>query len=81
MPMLFDISAAASTDNREVSKLLYSRKDAAFALSISIRSLDYIIAAKELKFRKIGKKILVPAAELARYARMDHANLTQHDND
>jgi hypothetical protein len=73
---VLDIQAAA--DDREVTKMLYSRRDAAFALSISIRSLDYIIAAKQLKFRKIGKKILIPAGELTRYARADHSCLTQH---
>jgi hypothetical protein len=74
--VLFDLSASA--DTTPIPKLLYSRKDAAFALSISIRSLDYIIAARQLKFRKDGKKILIPAGELSRYARADHAALTQH---
>ena len=73
--VLFSLSASA--DNSAVPKILYSRRDAAFALSISVRSLDYIIAAKELKFRKIGKKVLIPASELSRYARADHAALTK----
>jgi hypothetical protein len=84
MPELFnfsDFSAVvdimAGVDDREVSKLLYSRKDAAFALSISIRSLDYLIANKRLTFRKVGKKILIPAGDLSRFARTDHASLTQ----
>ena len=74
-----DLNAAA--DNQSVPKFLFTRKESAFSLGISIRSLDYALAAKELKFRKIGKKVLIPAAELARYARMDHLHLTQHDND
>jgi hypothetical protein len=74
--MLIDLQAAA--DDREVQKLLYSRRDAAFALSISIRSLDYLIANKELKFRKLGKKVLIPAGSLTQYARADHTCLTQH---
>jgi excisionase family DNA binding protein len=72
------VSIMAAADDREISKLLYSRKDAAFALSISIRSLDYLVAAKQLKFRKVGRKILIPASELSRYARADHSCLTQH---
>lgn len=56
----------------EVKKLLYSRKDAAFALSISTRSLDYLIERGELLTRRLGKKILIPAGELSRFARADH---------
>jgi hypothetical protein len=41
-------------------------------LSVSIRSLDYLIANKQLATRRIGKKVLVPHGELARYARGDH---------
>jgi hypothetical protein len=69
-----DIMAAA--DDREVPKLLYSRRDAAFALSISVRNLDYRIANKEIMTRKIGKKIMVSHAELSRFARGDRSFLT-----
>jgi excisionase family DNA binding protein len=55
-----------------VEKLLYSRKDAAQALSISIRSLDYLISNGQLPTRRIGKKVLVPAAALRQFARGDH---------
>jgi hypothetical protein len=55
-----------------IKKLLYSRKDAAFALSISTRSLDYLIERGELMTRKLSKKILIPAGELSRFARADH---------
>lgn len=54
------------------ARLLYDRKAAARQLSLSIRSLDYLIAGKELTTRRIGKKVLVPHAELVRYARGDH---------
>lgn len=70
----FDLCAAA--DDRPVAKLLYSRKDAAFALSVSVRSLDYLIANKQLNFRRLGKKIMVHATELARFSRADHLDLT-----
>jgi hypothetical protein len=61
-----------------MTKILYSRKESAFALSISIRSLDLVIAAGELKVRRIGRKVLIPVAELERYARKDHMCLSQH---
>jgi hypothetical protein len=65
-------------DHSGVPKLLYSREDAAFALSLSIRSLDYLIAAEELRVRRVGKRVLIPANEVMRFAQADHACLTQH---
>src|ERR1700738_885275 len=53
-------------------RMLYDRKEAARQLSISIRSLDYIIRNREIAVRRIGKKILIPHGELVRYARADH---------
>lgn len=53
-------------------KLLFDRKAAAFALSISVRSLDYLIAGQQLKTRRIGKKVLVHRSELRRFAQGDH---------
>jgi excisionase family DNA binding protein len=49
-----------------------TRHDAAFALSLSVRSIDYLIANKKLTFRRIGKKVLIPADEVRRFARGDH---------
>jgi hypothetical protein len=53
-------------------RLLYDRRAAALQLSISVRSLDYLIAGKKLGTRRIGKKVLVPRSELIRFARADH---------
>jgi hypothetical protein len=53
-------------------RLLYDRKTAALMLSISVRSLDYIIAAKGLDTRRIGRKVLVTRASLLRYASGNH---------
>ena len=47
-------------------RLLYDRKEAARQLSISVRSLDYLIAAKTFSTRRIGKKVLIPHSELVR---------------
>ena len=59
-----------------VPKLLYDRKSAAYALSISVRKLDYAIANKEINVRRIGGKVLIAASELKRYASADHLNTT-----
>jgi hypothetical protein len=64
-----DSMAAGAT----VDKLLYDRKSAASALSISIRSLDYLIAKGELRSGESGRKCLcrqpICAASLAAITR------------
>jgi len=52
--------------------LLYDRKKAARMLSISIRSLAYLLSRGEIHFRRIGTKTLIPHAELVRFARGHH---------
>ncbi len=56
----------------EEERILYDRKAAALQLSISVRSLDYLIAGKRIGTRRIGKKVLIPRSELTRFARSDH---------
>jgi len=72
---------AAAVPTELPTKILYDRKSAAYALSISVRALDYLIANKQLATRKLGKKIMVPHGELSRFARADHASLTQDPNE
>jgi hypothetical protein len=54
-------------------KLLLARKEAASTLSISLRSLDYLISQRRLHTRKIGGRILVPHEELVRFIRSDRS--------
>jgi hypothetical protein len=55
-----------------IERLLYSRKDAAQALSISLRSIDYLVSNKKLKTRRLASRVLIPRSELLRLARGDH---------
>ncbi len=54
------------------AKLLVSRDEAAQLLSISQRGLDYLIANRRLPTRRIGGRVLIPVADLRKYARGDH---------
>jgi excisionase family DNA binding protein len=54
------------------SKILVSREEAAQLLSISVRGIDYLLATRRLPFRKIVGRVLIPVAELQKYARGDH---------
>ena len=52
-------------------KLLYSRKDAAHLLSVSLRTIDSLIANKQLVTRRIGKAVRIPHADLIRFSQKD----------
>lgn len=54
------------------SRLLYDRKTAAKMLSISLRSLAYLLSRGEIHFRRIGAKTLIPHSELVSFARGHH---------
>ncbi len=57
---------------RAGDKFLLSREDAAQVLSISQRALDYLVATQRLPIRRIGGRVLIPVADLRKYARADH---------
>ena len=63
-----------------IEKFLYSRKEAAYALGISVRSLDYLIAGKQLDMRRIGKKVLVTHASLAAFSSANHYAITSRSD-
>lgn len=62
------------------SRMLYSRTEAARQLSISVRTLDYIVAAKQLDTRRIGKKVLITHASLVRYSQGNHYDITSRSD-
>lgn len=56
----------------DVPKLLYSRHEAAYALGISTRSIDYMIANKKLLVRRIGGRVLIPVSQVRKASRADY---------
>ena len=50
------------------TQILLSKRDAAQALSISPRTLDYLIARKQLTVTRIGKRVLVSRKALEKFA-------------
>jgi excisionase family DNA binding protein len=62
-------------DNEQgTRKLLVTKREAASALSVSVRTIEDFIRKKELAARKIGRRTLVPLASLEAFARRDHAS-------
>jgi excisionase family DNA binding protein len=48
--------------------LLLGRKEAAAALGICLRMLDYMIAHGEMAVRRVGRRVLIPRVELEKFA-------------
>ncbi len=57
---------------RTDEKMLVSRREAAARLSISERAVDYLIANRTLTTKRIGSRVLIPVADLRRFANADH---------
>ena len=55
-----------------LQKLAYGRTDAAHVMSISVRSLDYLIASGEIPTRKVGARTLITHADIEKFFRRDH---------
>lgn len=53
-------------------KLAVNRFEAARLLSISLRTLDSLLACGELRGRRVGRRVLFPMEELQRFLRRDH---------
>jgi excisionase family DNA binding protein len=49
-------------------QILLSRRDAAMALGVSLRTIDYLISRGELRARPIGRRKMVARVELERFA-------------
>ncbi len=63
----------------KVEKILYSKQGAAEALSLCVRSIDYLITTQRLPMRRVGGKVMIPAAAVRRFAREDHPERVRGD--
>jgi len=50
-------------------RILYGRADAAFRLGVSLRTIDELIAARKIPSVKVGRRTLIHACELEKFAR------------
>jgi excisionase family DNA binding protein len=53
--------------------ILISKKVAATLLSISIRTLEKLIAAKQLRVRRVGRRVLINREVLEQFANRKHS--------
>jgi excisionase family DNA binding protein len=51
------------------TKILLSKPDAAGALGVSLRTIDYLITKKRLPVARIGRRVLIPREAVEKLAR------------
>lgn len=56
----------------QMDKLAVNRFEAARLLSVSLRTLDSLLARGELRGRRVGRRIIFPLEELQRFLKRDH---------
>jgi excisionase family DNA binding protein len=71
----WNTSTIDATNANHVPRLLYTREQAAYLLSLSIRTLDSLLLTKELRGVKIGRCVRIPAAALETFCKRDHSTV------
>jgi excisionase family DNA binding protein len=68
------VTAGAETSGKSSVgvKLLYTKKEAAEMLSVSERTIENLLANKELAARRIGRRVLIAHQTLVQFSRRDH---------
>lgn len=51
--------------------IAFSRREAADALRVSLRTLDYLLTQGKLHGRRIGRRIVIPRSEVEKLLRRD----------
>jgi excisionase family DNA binding protein len=51
------------------SKMFYSRREAAIALSLGVRTIDVLIKTGQLAATRVGRRVLVPVEALQAFGR------------
>lgn len=59
--------------------LLISRREAASLLGLSLRTLDYLVAQREIRVRRVGRRVLVPRHALEMFANSANHSASRRD--
>ncbi len=66
------MGAATSVTERAAEALAMSKVEAARMLGVSLRTVDRLIALKQLPVRRLGRRVLIPRNGLYTLLRTDH---------
>ncbi len=64
----------------ELQPLLVSKKQAALMLGLSVRSIENLVARKELVPHRVGRRVLFLRKSLEQFARRDHPTAKETQN-
>jgi excisionase family DNA binding protein len=59
-----------------MERLLLSKREAAEALGCSVRTIENMVARRQLQSRRLGKRRMIPYAALAQLAKRDTLVIT-----
>jgi excisionase family DNA binding protein len=60
-----------------IGQLLYGIEQAARVLGVSSKLVRVYVARGELRTRRLGARVLIPRAELEKFARHDHGGVAE----
>ena len=60
-----------------MDRIFHGKRETATTLGISVRTLENLVAMREIVPRRIGRHVLFEAREIERFARRDHQ--TKHE--
>ncbi len=63
----------------EPPPLLISRREAKTLLGLSLRTLDHLIARREIRVRRVGRRVLVSRHALEMFANSAHHSAGRKD--
>ena len=66
------MAAETSVLERVPEVLALSKLEAARMLGVSLRTVDRLIALKQLPVRRLGRRVLIPRNSLQSFLRADH---------
>ena len=62
----------AAALERTSELIALSKQEAALMLRVSLRTIDRLIALKELQVRRLGRRVLIPRTALESFMHKDH---------
>ena len=60
------------TQDLATQKILISKRDCANALSLSLRTIENLIARRKLTIRRVGSRTLILVSSMEAFAQHDH---------
>jgi hypothetical protein len=60
-----------------MERIFHDKRSTAATLGISVRTLENLVAMREINPRRIGRRVLFEAREIERFARRDHRTKPQ----